>query len=91
MEKYPELSWWALNVICKCPYRREAEGNLIKRGVGNGTTETEAGTRRPRDEPRMAGSHQKWEEAKIRFSPRAFRHLDLGPVRLSSNFWHPEL
>lgn len=55
------------------------------------TTETEAGTMRLHDEARIAGSHQKEEKAKIRVSPTALRHLDLGPIRLSSNFWYPEL
>lgn len=54
------------------------------------TMETEAGMMRPHDESRLAG-HQKSETAKIGFAPRALRHLDFGPLRLSANFWYPEL
>lgn len=66
---YPGLSILALYVTY--PYKRETERDLVhayRRGVN---VKTEARSELYGHESRNAGSHQKLEEARNRFSPRA--------------------
>lgn len=67
----PELSGWALNTITSVLIRGRQRAIQYGRGGGDVTTEAETGVSSHR--PRKAGSHQKLEEARNRFSPRASR------------------
>lgn len=100
--EYPGSSGWALNVITKCPYGRDAEGDDTEEQKARWwcSRDWSDALWKWRKEPQAKEFRQKRaaEEGKEMDSPckasrrmQDWQHLDFSPVKLILEFWRPEL